>query len=157
MIRLVWRSITERKARSLLLLVAVLVVSASFGLLLSAAETSKVTVDQNLEKYWRSTYDILVRPPGNRSLIEEKYDLVQTYHLGNILGGISFEQFEAIKRIPGVDPTLICECLSVSWRVQPLRKRVFIKSKLCCGSMMELESGRQEDLDIFLFQRCAVR
>ena len=103
MIRLVWRSITERKARSLLLLVAVLVVSASFGLLLSAAETSKVTVDQNLEKYWRTTYDILVRPPGNRSLIEEKYDLVQTYHLGNILGGISFEQFEAIKRIPGVD------------------------------------------------------
>jgi len=103
MIRLVWRSITERRARSLLLLMAVLVVSASFGLLLSAAETSKVTVDQNLEKYWRTTYDILVRPPGNRSLIEEKYDLVQTYHLGNILGGISFEQFEAIKRIPGVD------------------------------------------------------
>jgi len=79
-----------------------LVVSAAFGLFVSAAETSKVTVDQNLAAYWRTSYDILVRPRGYRSAIEKKYGLVQANHLSGIPGGITLEQYEAIKSIPGV-------------------------------------------------------
>jgi ABC-type antimicrobial peptide transport system permease subunit len=103
MVDYLWKSIHRRGIRSLLLLLAVLIVSAAFGLLLSAAQTSKVTVDQDLAKYWRTTYDILVRPTGLKTEIEEVYDLVEPNHLSGIWGGITFEQYEAINSIPGVD------------------------------------------------------
>lgn len=103
MFSLIWRSLRERGIRSLLLLFGVLVVSGAFGLLTAAAETIQVTVDEDLAKYWRTTYDILVRPPGTRSTIEEKYGLVQANHLSGIPGGITFEQYQAIKSIPGVE------------------------------------------------------
>ncbi|MDY7078177.1 MAG: ABC transporter permease [Chloroflexota bacterium] len=90
------------RERTILLFLGVLVVSAAFGLLVSAAETSKVTVDQNLAAYWRTSYDILLRPRGYRSAIEKEYGLVQANHLSGIPGGITFEQYEAIKSIPGV-------------------------------------------------------
>lgn len=103
MVPFIWHLLRSNRVRTLLLLFSVLVVSAAFGLLLSAAETSKVTVDQDLADYWRTTYDILVRPPGYRSSIEEKYGLVQANHLSGIPGGITFEQYRAIRDIPGVE------------------------------------------------------
>jgi len=39
-----------------------LLVRVSFRLLLSTVETIQVTVENDLAKYWRTTYDILVRP-----------------------------------------------------------------------------------------------
>jgi len=75
--------------RALLLLVAVLIVSAAFGLLLSASETTAVRVNEDLAQYWRTTYDILVRPSGYRSDVEEKYELVRPNALLEISGGIS--------------------------------------------------------------------
>jgi cell division protein FtsX len=89
--------------RTALLFLSILVVSTAFTLLLSASQTLKVTVDQDLAEYWRTTYDILVRPPGYRTPIEEKYGLVQANHLSGIPGGITFGQYEAIKHIPGVE------------------------------------------------------
>ncbi|MBU0704239.1 MAG: FtsX-like permease family protein, partial [Chloroflexi bacterium] len=103
MLPFIWRSLRGRGIRSLLLLLGVLVVSGAFGLLTSAAETVQVIVDEDLAKYWRTTYDILVRPPGTRSAIEEKYGLVQANHLSGIPGGITFEQYAAIESIPGVE------------------------------------------------------
>ena len=98
-----WRSLRGRGIRSLLLLLGVLVVSGAFGLLTSAAETVQVVVDEDLAKYWRTTYDVLVRPPGTRSAIEEQYGLVQANHLSGIPGGITFEQYAAIQSIPGIE------------------------------------------------------
>ena len=103
MLPFTWRSLRGRGIRSLLLLLGVLVVSGAFGLLTSAAETVQVIVDEDLAKYWRTTYDVLVRPPGTRSAIEEQYGLVQANHLSGIPGGITFEQYEAIRDIPGVE------------------------------------------------------
>ena len=103
MLPFIWRSLRGRGIRSLLLLLGVLVVSGAFGLLTSAAETIQVVVDEDLAKYWRTTYDVLVRPPGTRSAIEEQYGLVQANHLSGIPGGITFEQYEAIQSIPGVE------------------------------------------------------
>jgi hypothetical protein len=103
MLPFTWRSLRGRGIRSLLLLLGVLLVSGAFGLLTSAAETVQVIVDEDLAKYWRTTYDVLVRPPGTRSAIEEQYGLVQANHLSGIPGGITFGQYEAVKSIPGVE------------------------------------------------------
>jgi len=89
--------------RSVLLFLGLLAVSAGGLLVAAASQTSIVVVDRVLSRYWRTTYDILVRPGGARSPIEEKYGLVEANHLSGIWGGITFKQYEAIKSIPGVE------------------------------------------------------
>jgi cell division protein FtsX len=86
-----------------LLVIGVLIVSSAFGLLLAAVQATKVTIDEDLARYWRTTYDILVRPTGSRTTPEEEYGLVQANHLSNLLGGITLNQYEAIKAIPDVE------------------------------------------------------
>ncbi|MDD5371446.1 MAG: ABC transporter permease [Anaerolineaceae bacterium] len=103
MIGMVWCIFRRRTFRQGLLLLAVLMVSAAFGLFLSASETTTVEVNQDLAQSWRTTYDILVRPAGSRSPIEEKYGLVQTDFLSGIAGGINFDQWESIRQIPGIE------------------------------------------------------
>ncbi|MBC8255578.1 MAG: hypothetical protein H8E35_16320, partial [Ardenticatenia bacterium] len=103
MFRLIWRTIIARRERTALLVLGVLIVSGAFGLLLATVETTKVTVNEDLAQYWRTSYDILVRPPGSRSPIEEKYGLVEANHLSHLEGGITLEQYEAIEAIPGVE------------------------------------------------------
>ncbi len=103
MFRFIWRTILGRRERSMLLVLGVLIVSVAFGLLLGAVQTTQITVDEDLAQYWRTTYDILVRPTGVRSPIEDRYGLVQANHLSNLPGGISLAQYEAIKAMPGVE------------------------------------------------------
>jgi len=68
-----------------------------------ASESATLTATQELSRYWRTTYDILVRPSGFRSPIEEKYGLVEANYLSGINGGITITQYETIKAIPGVE------------------------------------------------------
>ena len=74
-------------------------------LFLAASNTLQVTADQTLTQYWRSSYDILVRPQGSRSPIEEEYNLVRANLLSGIGGGITDAQYAAISAIPEVDIT----------------------------------------------------
>ncbi len=103
MLLLILPSIVQQRLRSALLMLGLLVVSAGVLLVAAASETTVVVVDQDLTRYWRTTYDILVRPAGARSAVEEKYGLVEANHLSGIAGGITLAQYEAIKAIPGVE------------------------------------------------------
>ncbi len=67
------------------------------------SESTVLLADQTLSHYWRTTYDILVRPAGARSPVEARYGLVEPNFLSNLTGGISVAQYEAIKAIPGVE------------------------------------------------------
>jgi hypothetical protein len=80
-----------------------LVAAVSFTLLTSAAGTSKLRVTGTVERSFRPAYDILVRPAGSFSRIERERGLVQENYLSGIFGGITFDQYRAIKAIPGVD------------------------------------------------------
>jgi hypothetical protein len=93
----------QRELRVALLLLGLAIVTASVLLISAASQTVAVEVNQNLGHYWRTTYDILVRPQGERTPIEEKYGLVQANHLSSIFGGITAEQYDAIKNIAGVE------------------------------------------------------
>ncbi len=103
MLYLLIRYLAVFRTRVLLLILGVLTVSSAFLMLISASETTVATVDEELAQYWRTTYDILVRPSGTHSNIEKEYALVQVNYLGNIPGGITVEQYEAIKNIPGIE------------------------------------------------------
>jgi hypothetical protein len=97
------QSTVKRKAQVILLVLASLAVSIFYPLFLATAQSTKVVASEDLGRYWRTTYDILVRPRGARTPIEEKYNLVEANHLSNIWGGITFAQYEAIKGIPDVE------------------------------------------------------
>jgi hypothetical protein len=70
---------------------------------ISASQSTVIAANQNLRQFWRTTYDILVRPTNSRTSVENKYGLVEADYLSGINGGISFQQYEQIKSIPGVD------------------------------------------------------
>jgi hypothetical protein len=86
-----------------LLILGLLILSASAILTVEASESVVFVADQSLTQYWRTVYDILVRPAGARSAIEAKYGLVEPNFLSNLTGGISIAQYEAIKSIPGIE------------------------------------------------------
>jgi cell division protein FtsX len=96
-------TLLRRKERAALLVLGLLLVSAAYLIFIATAETARLTADQNLSRYWRTTYDILVRPAGSRTPIEAKHNLVEANYTSNITGGISFTQLEAIKQIPDIE------------------------------------------------------
>lgn len=77
---------------------------AASGLLIySAAQTTLISANRNLEQLWRTSYDILVRPVGSRGNVEVQTGLVQANFLSGIDGGISAEQFDMIRNLPGIE------------------------------------------------------
>src|SRR5262249_45274822 len=51
----------------------------------------------------RSAYDILVRPAGSRTSLENSTELVQSSYLANTPSGITMAQYDRIRSMPGVD------------------------------------------------------
>jgi cell division protein FtsX len=102
-IRHLWKGVWQLLAGFALLILGLSVVSTGVTMIASASVTTALTVGQDLRRFWRTTYDILVRPPASRSEIEQKYGLVEANHLSGIWGGITFEQYESIRSIPGVE------------------------------------------------------
>jgi ABC-type antimicrobial peptide transport system permease subunit len=101
--QILWRSRLLGRTRSWILLICVSLVVLACVLLTSEIEKSKVTLQRDLADYWRSSYDILVRPSGKRSAIEDEFSLVRSNYLSGIPGGITIKQYDEIKNIPGVE------------------------------------------------------
>lgn len=101
MIRFIWRNWWKNKERFLLLLVGALIISSGLGYLVGLSNSSEGTVMQTLQKKWRSSYDIVVRPPGTRSSTE-KQGLLEPNYLNSHSGGISMKQYHQIQKIKGI-------------------------------------------------------
>ncbi|HAM82012.1 FtsX-like permease family protein [Ornithinibacillus bavariensis] len=102
MIRFIWQNWWRRKERFILLIIGAFIVSAGLTYLIGLSEANKGTVVDTLQQRWSASYDIVVRPEGTRSVTEEKR-LLEPNYLSGLSGGISVEQYEAIKDIPGVE------------------------------------------------------
>ncbi len=93
----------RRNSRLFLLVIGLFVITAVTLALGALSRSIVVVVENDLQNYWRTTYDILVRPAAARSGIEAQYGLVEANYLTQLNGGISYEQFQEIAAIPGVD------------------------------------------------------
>lgn len=102
MIRFIWQNWWRRKDRFILLLVGAFIVSAGLTYLIGLSETNRGTIVDNLQQRWSASYDIVVRPEGSRSKTEDKR-LLEPNYLSGISGGISLDQYKAIKEIQGVE------------------------------------------------------
>ncbi|WP_214843271.1 ABC transporter permease [Exiguobacterium sp. s150] len=102
MLKFIWSSWWRNKERFILLLVGVLIVSTGLSYLVGLTESNKGTVVSELEKRWKSSYHIVVRPPGSRSVTEE-LNLLEPNYMSGLDGGITLEQYEQIKQIDDIE------------------------------------------------------
>jgi len=56
-----------------------------------------------MEGRWQTAYDILVRPQGGSSRIEQEHNLIEANHSSTVVGTIDLSQLSTIRQIPGVD------------------------------------------------------
>jgi putative ABC transport system permease protein len=80
--------------------VATALASASIA---TASVVSLATMRQTIDDGWRGAYDILVRPSGMAALRADGRNLVPANYLGSRSEGITQEQWDRIKGIPGVE------------------------------------------------------
>ncbi len=115
------RSLLGRADRTALLLVGVLAASLGVSLLSSVTEAAQVRVAGELAAYWRTTYDLLVRPTDSRSRIEDQHNLLEAHYESGLAGGITMAQYEAIKALPEVEvaaPLAILGYFNVSTAIE---------------------------------------
>lgn len=91
-----------RRGRLAALGAGILVAAVSFSLLVSAVTTSRLTTRQVVARNFRGAYDVLVRPPGSATLLEQRHGLVQANYLSGVYGGITMRQYQAVRHVPGV-------------------------------------------------------
>lgn len=102
MLKFIWNSWWRNKERFILLLVGVLILSTGLSYLIGITQANNGTVVDELQKRWKSSYHLVVRPQGSRSVTEE-LNLLEPNYLSGMEGGISLEQYEQIKQIANVD------------------------------------------------------
>ena len=100
--RLAWSQVRFRLSRTLALIAGVLVAATAFTVLTAASQTAQVRTNGTVSANFRPAYDILVRPKGARTALENRTGTVQPDFLSGIYGGISTAQYHQIQQVPGV-------------------------------------------------------
>lgn len=103
LLRLAWARIRGDLRRSLATFAAVAIAVTSFVVLAASTATQQATVTETAEENYRAAYDILVRPKGSALEKERVEGLVRSNYLSGTYGGLTLEQVEAVKAIPGVE------------------------------------------------------
>ncbi|MFC5661704.1 FtsX-like permease family protein [Kitasatospora misakiensis] len=93
----------RQAARTLTLLLGVLVATTGFTLLTGSVETSRLEVRASADAGFRAAYDVLVRPKGARSEREAATGQVRPNFLSGQFGGITSAQWQQITGINGVE------------------------------------------------------
>ena len=100
--RLAWSQLRFRIARSVALLLGMLLAVTAFTVLTAASRTSQLRTAGTVTAHFRPAYDILVRPKGSTTALESRTGTVQPNFLSGIYGGITMSQYRQIQQIPGV-------------------------------------------------------
>lgn len=88
--------------RALALGLGVLAATSVFTVLTGASEIERLELRGQVAAA-PGDYHVLVRPPGSRSELEAEQGLVRPYQLSGQFGGISLEDYEAIRGVAGVE------------------------------------------------------
>jgi putative ABC transport system permease protein len=119
MLGFIWRQLRGRAGRSVALLVGVLVATTGFVVLTGATTTSRLDVIGRVERNTQVAYDILVRPNGTRTPLEAERGLVRPNYLSGLFGGITTEQYEQVRSVPGIEVAAPIAMLGYSTTLLP--------------------------------------
>ncbi len=100
--RVTWLQLRSGAARSIALLLGMLLATTAFTVLTAASRTAQLRTVGTVSAHFLPAYDILVRPKGAKTKLETETDTVQPNFLSGIYGGITFTQYHQIAKIPGV-------------------------------------------------------
>src|SRR5580698_4580653 len=100
--RLAWSQLRFRTVRLIALLAGLLIATTAFTVLTAATRTSQLRTVGTVSAHFVPAYDILVRPKGAQTRLEQATDSVQPNFLSGIYGGISTSQWQQIAAIRGV-------------------------------------------------------
>jgi hypothetical protein len=100
--RLAWSQLRFGAVRTVALLVGMLLATTAFTVLTAASRTSQLHTVGTVSANFRPAYDILVRPGGSRTALEQQTGTVQPNFLSGIYGGITMAQYRQIRQLPGV-------------------------------------------------------
>src|SRR5690625_6457986 len=92
-----WKRIRNQKFKTVLTIFSLVSILLLIAYGIQTSRATKIMVTENIEKYSRGTYDILVRPEGARTDIEKELKTVEENYIGDGEGGISIEEREEIK------------------------------------------------------------
>ncbi|HTJ34548.1 MAG TPA: FtsX-like permease family protein [Dactylosporangium sp.] len=103
MIPFIWAHLRGRAARSVALLLGVLTATTGFTVLTGATDTARLEVTGEVDRTATAAYQVLVRPKGVRTQLENDRQKVRPNSLSGIYGGISPAQVATIAGLDGVD------------------------------------------------------
>lgn len=102
MLRIAFRELVSTRTASLVAATGLLVATLGFIVLASTSQTAEASLRGDINRAWSTPYDLLVRPPGNKTALEVKDGLVRPNFLDNIKGGITISQLDQIRQVAGV-------------------------------------------------------
>lgn len=102
MLSVILRQLRYRRWRAIVLASGILVASVTFSLLTASVTTSQARTSGTVQRNLRGAYDILVRPRGSQTALEQARGLVTDNYLSGIYGGITLRQYQRIKSLPGI-------------------------------------------------------
>ncbi len=93
-----------RKGPWVILATGLFLLTAGLTLFTSIAATGHDIAETELALYWRTSYDVLVRPPQSTSFLDDSgRRLLEPNFLSGQPGGITMEQYETISALQGVE------------------------------------------------------
>lgn len=96
------RELASRRLASALTLLGLLTATLGFTVLSATARSATATFQGDLAKGWEAPYDLLVRPPGSVSSLEQTDGLVRPNLESGIHGGITLAQLQQVREVAGV-------------------------------------------------------
>ncbi|WP_426507522.1 FtsX-like permease family protein [Dactylosporangium sp. McL0621] len=103
MIPFIWAHLRGRGGRSVALLLGVLVATTGFTVLTGATDTARLQVTGEVDRSADAAYQVLVRPKGTRTHLEDDRQKVRPNSLSGIYGGITTDEAARIAALDGVD------------------------------------------------------
>lgn len=102
MIRFAARSLLTRRLATGLAVAGLVTASLGFMLLTAASRTTQAVLSGDVGRAWDAPYEILVRPTGSQSQLEQQAGLIRPNFLSGLNGGITAQQLESVRAIAGV-------------------------------------------------------
>lgn len=102
MIRLASRGLLARRVATVLAAAGLLTAVSGFLVLTGVSRTTQAVLSGDIARAWDTPYDLLVRPAGTQTRLEEGEGLVRPNFLSGVTGGITPEQLASIRAVPGV-------------------------------------------------------
>jgi len=97
MIRFAWKRLWNRKLSSTFFILAIFCLFTFIPVGIFLAQESTIRLEETIEQYGRGTYDILVRPKGSQTFIENNIGVVEDNYIGDGSGGISIKEWKEIR------------------------------------------------------------